>query len=193
MDSVQHPQTKRHPSVLTPSENGTFHTFWLTWFWKHGFGNNVMEGCDFVERTIPISPQIISHDDVIKWKLFPRYWPFVQGIHWSPVNSPHKGQWRGALMFSLICAWIHGWVNHREAGDLRRHHAHYGVTVLSWRGRSASIRKERKAWSWVNGSLSGLFCRGSVQTDHTHILQGGFTDIGAMLPFPRWLEVATQP
>ena len=45
-------------------------------------------------------------DDVIKWKHFPRYWPFVRGIHRSPVNSPHKGQWRGALMFSLIFAWI---------------------------------------------------------------------------------------
>ena len=43
-----------------------------------------------------------NHDDVIKWKHFPRYWPFVRGIHRSPVNSPHKGQWRGALMFSLM-------------------------------------------------------------------------------------------
>ena len=40
-----------------------------------------------------------EHDDVIKWKHFPRYWPFVRGIHRSPVNSPHKGQWRGALLF----------------------------------------------------------------------------------------------
>ena len=30
------------------------------------------------------------HDDVIKWKHFPRYWPFVRGIHREPVNSPHK-------------------------------------------------------------------------------------------------------
>ena len=50
-------------------------------------------------------------------KHFPRYWPFVRGIHLSPVNSPHKGQWRGALMFSLICVWINGSVNTREAGD----------------------------------------------------------------------------
>ena len=71
------------------------------------------------------------HDDVIKWKHFPRYWPFVWGIRRSPVNSPHKGQWRGALMFSLICAWINVWVNNREAGDLRRHRAHYDVTVMS--------------------------------------------------------------
>ena len=49
--------------------------------------------------------QWIKHDDVIKWKLFPRYWPFVWGIHRSTVNSPHKGQWRGALIFCLICAW----------------------------------------------------------------------------------------
>ena len=61
------------------------------------------------------------HDDVIKWKHFPRYWPFVRWIHQWPVNSLHKGQWRGALMFSLICICINGWVNNREAGDLRRH------------------------------------------------------------------------
>ena len=45
--------------------------------------------------------KLTEHDDVIKWKPFSRYWPFVQGIHRSPVNSPHKGQWRGALMFSF--------------------------------------------------------------------------------------------
>ena len=55
--------------------------------------------------------------------------PLVRGILRSPVNSPHKGQWRGALIFSLICAWTSGWVNYREAGDLRRHRAHYDVTV----------------------------------------------------------------
>ena len=64
------------------------------------------------------------------WKHFPHYWPFVRGIHRSPVNSPHKGQWRRALMFSLICAWINSWVNNGEAGDLRHHHAHYDVIVM---------------------------------------------------------------
>ena len=72
----------------------------------------------------------ISHDDVIKWNHFPRYWPFVRGIHRSTVNSPHKGQWRGTLMFSLICVWINGWVNNREAGDLRHYRAHYDVIVM---------------------------------------------------------------
>ena len=75
-----------------------------------------------------------GHDDVIKWKHFPRNWPFVREIHRSPVNCPHKGQWRGALMFSLIYAWINDWVNNREAGDLRRQHGHYDVIVMkcSW-------------------------------------------------------------
>ena len=73
-----------------------------------------------------------EHDDVIKWKHFPRNWPFVRRIHRSPVNSPHKGQWRGALMFSLICVWINDWVNNREAGDLRRYRDHYDVIVMVW-------------------------------------------------------------
>ena len=71
-----------------------------------------------------------DYDDVIKWKHFPRYWSFVRGIHRSPVNSTHKGQWSGALMLSLIYAWIYGWVNNPEAGELRRHRAHYDVIVM---------------------------------------------------------------
>ena len=47
-----------------------------------------------------------------------------------PVEFPHKGQWRGALMFSLICVWISGWVNNRKAGDLRRYRIHYDVIVM---------------------------------------------------------------
>ena len=70
------------------------------------------------------------HNDIIKWKHFPRHRPFMRGNHRSLVNSPHKGQWRGALLFSLICAWINGWVHNQEAGDLRRHRAHYDVTVM---------------------------------------------------------------
>ena len=68
----------------------------------------------------------ITHDDVIKWTHFSRYWPFVQGIHRWPVNSPHKGQWRGALVFYLVCASV----NNRSTGDLRCHYAHYDVIVM---------------------------------------------------------------
>ena len=56
-------------------------------------------------------------------------------------NSPHKGQWCGALMFSLICVWINGWVNNREAGDLRRYRAHYDVIVMM-------SFPNRNDWSW---------------------------------------------
>ena len=84
-----------------------------------------------LNSSIQVRPWWVQHhDDVIKWKHFPRYWPFVRGIHRSPVNSPHKGQWRGALMFSLICVWINGWVNNRKAGDLIRYRAHYDVIVM---------------------------------------------------------------
>ena len=81
-------------------------------------------------RLVALPYTRIYHDDVIQWTYFPRYWPFLRGIHYSPVNSPQKGQWRWCLMFSLICACINGWVNNREAGDLRRHHAHHDVIVM---------------------------------------------------------------
>ena len=68
------------------------------------------------------------------------------GIRRSPVNSPHKSQRRGALMLSLICAWMNAGVNNYEAGDLRRHCAHYDVTVMidnsmitSWHGNAFGI------------------------------------------------------
>ena len=67
---------------------------------------------------------------VIKWKYFPRYWAFVRGIHLSPVNSPHKGQWRGALIVSLICVWTNDWIHNRYAGDLRHHRTYYRVTGM---------------------------------------------------------------
>ena len=61
-----------------------------------------------------------EHDDDLKWKYFPRYWSFEQGIHRSPVNSPHKGQRRRALMFSFICAWINVWFE-TPSNSLWRH------------------------------------------------------------------------
>ena len=82
----------------------------------------VLEGCD-----------VTMHGDIIiiKWKHFPRYWPFVWGIHRSSVNSRHKDQWRRVLMFSLMCASTNGSVNNRGAGDLRCHRANYDVTIMA--------------------------------------------------------------
>ena len=81
----------------------------------------------------PSTEAIVSltyHDDVIKWKHFPPYWPFVRAIPRSPVNSLQKGQWRGALMFSLIWVWTNSWANNGDADDLRHHRAHYDVIAM---------------------------------------------------------------
>ena len=109
-------------------------TLYLSYYWCR------LDPVLFVKSSIKIKmigregsfflPYQQPHDDVIKWKHFPCYWPFVRGTHRSSVNSHHKGQWRGPLMFSSICAWINGWVNKGEAGDLRRHRAHYIVIVM---------------------------------------------------------------
>ena len=104
----------------------------------------------------------ISHDDVIKWKHFQRNWPFVRGIHRSPVDSPHKGQWRRALVFSLICASTNGWTNDWGTDDLRRHRAYYDVTVMChWlqqemskcRGHWPYYTRERSGRIWKNSPL----------------------------------------
>ena len=95
----------------------------------------------------PNSCYVANHDDFIKWKHVPCYWPFVRGIHRSPVNSPHKGQWRGALMFSLICSWINGWEDNGEAGDLRCNHAHYDVTVIHWQTNRQAATLTTYWWS----------------------------------------------
>ena len=86
-------------------------------------GFMLSSGMNFTQQSNPCH---ISnyHDDVIKWKHFPRYWPFVGEF------TGDKGQWRGTLMFSLMCARINGWVNNGEAGDLRRHRAHCDVIVM---------------------------------------------------------------
>ena len=97
---------------------------------------------------------LLSHDDVIKWKHFPCYWPFVREIHRSPLISPRKGQWRGALMFSLICAWINGWVNNYQDDDLRRHRAHYDVTVMEISIFKSMSRRIFKPVFWLTGNTS---------------------------------------
>ena len=105
---------------------------------------------------------LLLHGDVIKWKHFPRYWPFVRGIHRSPVNFPHKGQWRRALMFTLICVWINDWVNNREAGDLRCHHAHYDVTVM---GEVMGVIGAYSGYNWPWYSKTWLYINWFISTN----------------------------
>ena len=110
--------------------------------------------------------KLLRHYDVIKWKHFPRYWPFVWGIHRSPVNSPHKGQWRRALMFSLIRVWINGWVNNREAGDLRRYRSHYDVTVMGTCGKKYmydAVEVKFNDWVFIKLCLLRDVCQMSME------------------------------
>ena len=69
----------------------------------------------FRERT-----DFSRHDDV-KWKHFPRY----TGLNEFPSQRPVM--WSFDVFFDR--GLNHGWVNNRDAGDLRRHCAHYDVTV----------------------------------------------------------------
>ena len=63
-------------------------------------------GRQYIARNLNLLLFYRNHVDAIKWKHFPRHWPFVRGVQQSPVDSPHKGQWRGAfVVFFLICIW----------------------------------------------------------------------------------------
>ena len=79
-----------------------------------------------------------QHDDVIKWKLFQRYWSFRREIHRSPVDSLPKASDAELWRFLWICAWTNGWANTRDAGDLRRNRAYYDVTVMITRLHNAA-------------------------------------------------------
>ena len=88
--------------------------------------------------------------------------PFVWGIHRWPVISPHKGQWRGALMFSLICGGMNDWVNNREAGDLRRHRAHHDVTVMCPRSETPCYSCDHKLTWRLTYKLRSLCFIGGI-------------------------------
>ena len=117
----------------------------------------------------------IEHDDVMKWKHFPCYWPFERGIRRWPVNSPHKGRWRGALIFSFICAWINGWVNNREAlwfetpsRSLWRHHNEW-----------CTSKESNVTWALVRLKSRGsrLFYEKLVRDNNKEIIKVSITNL----------------
>ena len=129
-------------------------------------------------------PLIIYYDGV-KWKHCPRCWPFVRGIHRWPVDSTHKGQRRGALVFCLTCAWTNGWTNNRDASDLGLHSAHYDVTVMilwysllvmhAQQCRSLTWLYTQKTWRWHSYSPMSEMCYRTgtrtwqLQTKNQHV------------------------
>ena len=92
------------------------------------------------------------HDDVMEWKHFPCYWPIMRGIHWSPVHSTDKGQWRRALMLSLKCAWLSGWTNSGIAGDWRHHDVHV-TSLWCWETKLVLTRSIRfSVYLWISSA-----------------------------------------
>ena len=102
--------------------------FWLTFYW-HSF---------ILEQFMMTS----SNENIFALLAF------VRGIHRPPVNSHLNGRGRVAVMFSLTCAWINGWVNNRNKdGDLRRYRAHYEVTGMCRGAKHASNHHRNQYWS----------------------------------------------
>ena len=109
-----------------------------------------------------IDTMLMPHGEKSWWRhqmeTFSALLALCAGNSLVPVNYPHKGQWRGALMFSLICAWINRWVNNGEAGDFRRYRTHYDVIVKLWsdcekmQARQDFFYTKRTFWSicWPN-------------------------------------------
>ena len=94
-----------------------------------------------------------SHCSILTWwhhrmETFFTLLVLCRGIHRSSVNSLYKGQWHWALMFSLICAWTKCWVNNRDTGDMRCHHAHYAVTVMSFTRDTQNSYFISHLWGW---------------------------------------------
>ena len=91
-----------------------------------------------------------------EWLLNYLYWMVLKRFYvlfnlFELLMNMHKGQWRGALKFSLICTWINGWVNNRGAGDLRRHRAHYDVIVIKQIWRSTESE-------WLLNCVKRMLC-----------------------------------
>ena len=98
--------------------------------------------CSLIELRGKLIMILLWHDDVIRWKHLPGYWPFVRGIHrWIPSTKAGDAE----LCCFRRSALINCWVNNREAGDLRRHHAHYDVTVMSF----VNLSSMRLNWIWL--------------------------------------------
>ena len=80
-----------------------------------------------------VSSDLRRHDEVIKWKHFPFYWPFVWGNPPVTGGFPPQRPVTRSFDVSLICTWTNCWANNRDVGDVIRHRAHYDVTVVPWR------------------------------------------------------------
>ena len=106
----------------------------------------------------------------------------------GPRWIPRKGQWREALVFSLICVWINDWVNNREAGDLRCYRAHYDVIVMTF---LRCVLKNMDSWSCrfalKNDELRQHLKYVVLTVDHPWGIQNNFVFVFVLLQWmPSW-------
>ena len=137
------------------------HVRWFSWTLDLCYVRwdaDIIDSCSFDPALWWLQHWLLGadQDGIIKWKHFLRQWPFVRGNHWLPVNSPHKGQWHGALTFTLIHAWTNGWVNNRDASDLRCHHTHYDVTVMILDKELVTQNQTGNSPLWISEMQSSL-------------------------------------
>ena len=118
---------KNHDAYVTSPSYGLFTCMFGVLHWK------------WVNHTIA------CHDDVTKWKHFPLPGNSLVTSE-SSAQRPVTG--RGALMYSLICAWTNGCTNNPDSDDLRQHHAYCDVTVMTaaiiWLNAQAPVNSSRK-------------------------------------------------
>ena len=125
---------------------------WNALSMKTGHCMSVVQGRDSVHLKRSDNMMMTSNGNIFRVA-----GPFVSGIRQSPVDFPHKGQWRGALKLSLICAWINDWVNNRDTGDLRRYRSPDDVTVRNWeRNRMVVNRQSLLASGTVSSTTRGV-------------------------------------
>ena len=145
-----------------------------------------------------------SHDDVIKWKHFPCYGPFVWGIHRSLVKFTLQRPWRGALMFFFICAWTNDWANNRGANDLRRHRAHYDSIVMGNKSSLAShcnsLNSLRPRWNgrhFADDIFKYIFLNENVwiptKISLKFVPKGPINDIPALVQKMAWRRPGDKP
>ena len=117
-----------------------FHTYYFI----HKVNNMILKQCWIFKS---YHDEYIMHGDVIKWKHFPRYWPFVRGIHPSPVNFLTKRPVKQSSdVFFGLCTYVHNW----DPGVLRHHRATYDVTLMMPFRKDPRVYGTKHRWNFLS-------------------------------------------
>ena len=164
-----------HPDQLAP---GRISPGWLldtavNWYLIRISYDNVIMASG--RHTLPF----LNHPDEKANFDFPHHVVALQRfnkINRPPVNSSHRGQWRGALMFSSICAWINAKITNWEADYFRGHRTHYDVTVMAGvKLTCVWLHEALQSYNQVHNSWLGVITRNLTKT-HTTVPYAQWSD-----------------